>query len=142
VPRPDSRDVVEHPATPPVALHRWDGDSEPPVAAPIDAYALRLVAGRALYGADAAVAATPALAAFVEEPTLGINARDRDRLGVADGTRVRATSARGAVEIPIRTDPRVAPGVAFIAANLTGPGAPDLIDSDAAVTDLRVENLS
>ncbi|HEV2309846.1 MAG TPA: NADH-quinone oxidoreductase subunit NuoG, partial [Acidimicrobiia bacterium] len=140
-PAPDDAVALEHPATPPVALHRWEGQSEPPVVAPVDAYALRLVVGHALYGADAAVVATPALAAFVEDPSLGINARDRDRLGVSDGTRVRVTSAQAEVELPVRSDPRVAPGVAFIAANLAGPGATDLIDADAPVTDVRVENL-
>ena len=140
-PAPDPDDV-EPPPAPPVALHHWDGTGEAPAVPPVDAYALRLVAGHALYGADAIVAATPALAAHLEEPTLGISARDRDRLGVADGTRVRVTSARGAVELPIRTDPRVAPSTAFLAANLPGPGAGDLIDADAAVTEVRVENLS
>jgi NADH-quinone oxidoreductase subunit G len=141
-PEPDSAAVVEHPAAPPVALHRWVGESEPPVVTPIDAYALRLVVGHALYGADAEVVATPALASFVGDPTLGINARDRDRLGVSDGTRVRVTSARGEVELPVCTDAHVAPGVAFIAANLAGPGAADLIDADEPVTDVRVENLT
>jgi len=145
-PTPESpepaRDRVEEPPAPPVALHRWDGTSEAPAVTPVDAYALRLVAGHALYGADAGVAATPALAARLEEPTLGISPRDRERLGVADGTRVRVTSARGAVELPIRTDPRVAAGTAFIAANLAGPGAGDLIDAAAPVTEVRVENLS
>ena len=135
-------DLPAAPAPPPVALHRWDGHGEPPAATPIDAYSLRLVAGHALYGADAVVAATPHLAAFMDEPTLGISARDRDRLGVADGTRVRVTSARGwwtSRSAPTLTSRA---GTVFIAVNVTGPGAPDLIHVAATVTDLRVESIS
>ena len=83
----------------------------------------------------------PHLAAFMDEPTLGISARDRDRLGVADGTLVRVTSARGSVDLPVRTDPHLVAGTAFIPVNVAGPGAPDLIDVATTVTDLRVESI-
>ena len=140
-PGPDAPDVAVTPTPPAVALHRWDGHGDPPAATLTDAYSLRLVAGHALYGADAVVAATPHLAAFMDEPTLGISARDRDRLGVADGTLVRVTSARGSVDLPVRTDPRLVAGTAFIPVNVAGPGAPDLIDVATTVTDLRVESI-
>jgi NADH-quinone oxidoreductase subunit G len=129
------------PPLPAIPLHQWDGGGEAPAAPATDAYALRLVAGPALYGADAVVAATPALALLMRGPALGVSARDRDRLGVTDGTRVRVTSTRGTVELPVQTDERVAVGTAFIVSNATGPGAQDLIDIDQPVTDLRVETL-
>src|SRR5262249_17781203 len=45
--------------SPAIPLHEWDGGGEAPEVTPTDAYALRLVAGHALYGADTVVAATP-----------------------------------------------------------------------------------
>jgi hypothetical protein len=54
---------------------------------------------------------------------------------------VRVTTPSGSVELPLQTDDRVAFGTAFIATNASGPGAPDLIDIDRPVTDLRVETI-
>ncbi|HEV3452174.1 MAG TPA: NADH-quinone oxidoreductase subunit NuoG [Acidimicrobiia bacterium] len=128
--------------TPAVALHRWERRGEPPTPTPVDAYALRLVAAHTMYGADDIVAATPALAPLMRSAELGLSARDRDRLGVHDGERVRVTAARGSVELAVRTDARVTPGTAFLPTNVAGPGAADLIDVDAPVTDLRVQTIS
>ena len=100
------------------------------------------MAGHALYGADAVVAATPALAALMREPTLGLSARDRDRLGVHDGDRVRVTTVRGSVDLAVQTDAQTPAGTAWIVANAAGPGAPDLIDLTSPVTELRVETIS
>jgi NADH-quinone oxidoreductase subunit G len=109
---------------------------------PVDAYALRLVAGHTLYGSEDVVVATPALASLVPETALGLNARDRDRLGVQEGDVVRVTSLGGSIDLPVRDDPNVEPGSAFIAVNRAGPGAADLIEVSAPVTELRVETIS
>ncbi|HSO96182.1 MAG TPA: NADH-quinone oxidoreductase subunit NuoG [Acidimicrobiia bacterium] len=130
------------PSPTPVALHQWVGTPEPPATVPVDAYALRLVAGRTLYGSEDVTAATPALAALVEGTALGLNVRDRDRLGVQEGDIVRVTSLGGSIDLPVRDDPHTEPGSAFIAVNRTGPGAPDLIDVTSPVTELRVETIS
>jgi anaerobic selenocysteine-containing dehydrogenase len=71
-----------------------------------------------------------------------LNARDRDRLGVQEGDVVRVTSLGGSIDLPVRDDPNVEPGSAFIAVNRAGPGAPDLIEVSAPVTELRVETIS
>jgi anaerobic selenocysteine-containing dehydrogenase len=125
-----------------VAPYRWEGVAEAPAAVPVDAYALRLVAGHTLYGSEAVVVATPALAALVSDTTLGVNPRDRDRLGVADGDVVRVTSLGGSIDLPVRDDPDTEQGSAFIAVNRAGPGAADLIDVTAPVTELRVETIT
>jgi len=100
------------------------------------------VAGRTLYGSEDVVAATPALASLVDETALGLSARDRDRLGVHEGDIVRVTSLGGSIDLPVRDDPHAEPGSAFIAVNRAGPGAPDLIEVTAPVTELRVETIS
>jgi len=51
------------------------------------------------------------------------------------------TSARATVELPVVADARIPQGVAFLPANRAGAGIGDLVDPDAAVTDLRVETL-
>jgi NADH-quinone oxidoreductase subunit G len=150
-PIPPSPEVVDDPAprerpgavpTPPIPLYQWNGGAETPSVAPVDAYALRLVAGPTLYGDDAVVAASPALAPLRRPTTLAVSARDRERLGVDDGDVVRVSATRGSVDLPLTTDANLPPGTAFIAANTTGPGATDLIDIDAPVTELRVETIT
>ena len=74
-------------------------------------------------------------------PRLLVHPFDRDRIGVADGDVVRATTGRGSVELPIHADADTPQGVAFVAVNQAGPGAADLIDLTLPVTDLRVETV-
>jgi NADH-quinone oxidoreductase subunit G len=130
------------PAAPPVGLHTWDLDAPAPPAVPADAYSLRLLAARTLYGSDRITSASPSLARLADDhAVLVVNRRDRDRLGVADDERVRVTSSRGSLELPVRIDAATPEGVAFIAVNRAGPGAPELLDVAESVTDLRVETL-
>ena len=75
------------------------------------------------------------------EPVLLVHRVDRDRIGVADGDRVRVTSARGTVELPLAADRSTPQGTAFLAVNREGPGASELVDPNEPVTDLRVETL-
>ena len=62
-----------------------------------------------------------------------------DQIGIADGEEVQATSGRGSVVLPVRAAPGIPRGVAFLSFNQPGPGASDLIDAGAAVTDVRLE---
>jgi NADH-quinone oxidoreductase subunit G len=127
---------------PPVPLHTWSSAASAPAAVPVDAYSLRLVVGRTLYGSETVVAASPALARLAPDGALLVSPRDRDRIGVADGDAVRVTSLRGSLELPVLGDPSTPLGVAFLAINRAGPGAADLVDVTATVTDLRVETLA
>jgi NADH-quinone oxidoreductase subunit G len=122
-------------------LHEWDRVTGPAPAEARDAYALRLVSGRKLYDAGRVSAASPSLAPLAPGAALLVHPNDRDRIGIADGTEVEATSRRGSVTLPVRAAPGIPRGVAFLAFNQPGPGAGDLIDATAAVTDIRVETL-
>jgi formylmethanofuran dehydrogenase subunit D len=114
-----------------------------PAGVPPDAYSLRLVAAATLYGADRVVAASPSLAHLADDcARLFVHPRDLDALGVAEGARVRITSSRATIELPVAADRRTPRGSAFIPRNRAGTGAHDLIDVDAPVTDLRVETLA
>jgi NADH-quinone oxidoreductase subunit G len=128
-------------AAPVSDLYRWSGDADAVPSVPVDAYALRLVAGRTLYGSDQVVVASPSLARLARGARLLIHPYDRDRLGVADGQQVRVTTGRGSVELHVQGDPDTPQGTAFVAINQAGPGAGDLIDLSQPVTDLRVETV-
>jgi NADH-quinone oxidoreductase subunit G len=127
--------------SPPVPLHVWQPDgAAPPSGSLVDAYALRLLAARTLYGSDRIVAESPALARLQGDGAgLLVNPRDRERIGVDEGTRVRVTSSRGSLDLPLYDDRRTLVGTAFIAVNRAGSGAADLIDVTGAVTELRIE---
>jgi predicted molibdopterin-dependent oxidoreductase YjgC len=127
---------------PPVPLHVWDRAAEAPSVPLTDAYALRLVAGRTLYGADRVVAESPSVAKLAPGARLHVNPRDRERIGVAEGMEVRVVTGSRSLEIPVVSDARVPSGVGVIPFNQRGPGASELIDPEATVIDLRVETLS
>ncbi len=128
-------------AAPAPALYQWDRDAPPPDVVPPDAYSLRLVAARTLYDAGRIVSSSPSLASLAPGPALVVHPNDLSRVGVAAvGDAVRVTSARGTVEVPVRTDTAIAPGTCFMAFaqdHTVGPN--DLVDVTASVTELRVE---
>jgi NADH-quinone oxidoreductase subunit G len=139
---PGDGDGTAKPSAPPVALHVWSADAPAPAAAPIDAYALRLVAGRTLYGNDRVTSASPSLAALAEHGArLLVSRRDRERIGVEDGTTVRVISPHASLDLPLHTDASTPEGVGFLAVNRDGSGAAELIDLTVPVTDVRVETL-
>jgi NADH-quinone oxidoreductase subunit G len=130
------------PAGPPSPeLYRWTGDGGESTVPGRDAYALRLVTGRTLYDSGITVAASGSLSELVPDPVLLVNAQDRDRIGVEDGTEVRVTSSRGSLMLPVRADEAIMVGTAYLAFNVDG-GVNELVDATAPVTDLRVESLS
>jgi NADH-quinone oxidoreductase subunit G len=122
-------------------LIAWDrkfGSGEMPGR---DAYALRLVTGRTLYDGGRAVTSSPAIAGLVREVALLVSATDLSRIGVEDGTTVKVTSSRTSLNLPVRSDPRLVAGVARLTFTPGLPGAAELIDLTAPVTDIRVETI-
>jgi anaerobic selenocysteine-containing dehydrogenase len=79
------------------------------------------------------------LAPLAEEATLLVHPSDRDRIGIGDGETVQATSGRGSVVLPVRAAAGIPRGIAFLTFNQPGPGAGDLVDVTAVVTDVRLE---
>jgi NADH-quinone oxidoreductase subunit G len=122
-------------------LHEWDRTTGRAPSEARDAYALRLVSGRKLYDAGRVSSASTSLWPLAPGTTLLVHARDRERIGVADETEVRVTSRRGSIVVPVRAEPGIPRGVAFLVFNQPGPGAGDLIDATVPVTDVHVETL-
>jgi NADH-quinone oxidoreductase subunit G len=108
---------------------------------PRDAYALRLVTPRHLYDAGIGVQASPSLARLAPTTaTAGFAPRDRDRLGVRDGDRVRIRSAVGGLTLPVRTEAGVAEGTVVVPWGLEGTDGPGvLISAGAPVTEVTVD---
>ncbi len=123
------------------ALHVWDGMAPAMTPEPTDAYSLRLVVARRLYDLGTTAASSNAIAGLADGPALFVHPTDLSRIGVANvGDDVLVTSARATITLPVRTDPSVAPGTAFIPFAQGGPENPAaLIDANAVVTDVRVE---
>jgi NADH-quinone oxidoreductase subunit G len=108
-------------------------------AAPLDAYSLRLVATRKLYDRGTLVRHSPSLADLAEPATLRLHPTEFEKLGVAAGAKVRVTSSRGHLTVPVRPDGAVPLHCAQLTVNAPGGRANVLIDGAAAVTDVRVE---
>jgi anaerobic selenocysteine-containing dehydrogenase len=99
------------------------------------------VAARTLYDAGRSVASSPSLSSLAPGPALILHPNDLPRVGVtAEGDTVRVTSARGSIELPVRTDTAVAPGTCFMAiAQDAAVGPNNVVDVTESVTELRVE---
>ena len=123
------------------ALHAWRGADEQPEAPGRDAYALRLVVGRALYDDGRLVSETPLLQRLVAEPGLRIHPSDLARIGVDSGGQVKVTSTRGSQVVAVQADAGVPAGIACMDFSADALGAALLIDAGGPVVDLRVESL-
>ena len=106
---------------------------------------MRLVTSRNLYDRGTLIAKAPSLLplATTDEPGgLVANPTDLERLGVADGDRVKVSSARGSLTLPVRPDPTVPSGTVLMRWNQGDPSPSELIDATAPVTEVRVETTS
>jgi formate dehydrogenase major subunit len=92
---------------------------DPPVDRLDDDFPLRLTTGRRLdsYNTGVQTSGYPSPLRWGE--TLDLAPEDVRRYGVADGEMVRISSRRGSVEAPVRTDPSLRPGLAFMTVHFT-----------------------
>ncbi|MDQ3147222.1 MAG: hypothetical protein M3R01_09900, partial [Actinomycetota bacterium] len=106
-----------------------------------DRSSFRLVSARRLYDAGTLVQHSPSLAALAAPLPVRLHPSELARLGVEAGSEVRVSSRQGSVVLETVGDVGVPQGTAAITFNQPGPGAADLIDADATVTDVRIETL-
>ena len=130
--------VVSAPSAPSVTALAPTPDIAIP---PLDAYSLRLVAGRMLYDNGSAVAASPSLAGLGKPLVMRANPRDLDRLGVTTGAQVRVSGAHASFIVNVLADLGVPAGSAWMPVNIANDDARALIDASGPVTDVRIENL-
>jgi predicted molibdopterin-dependent oxidoreductase YjgC len=114
---------------PPAPFHAVEYD--PPVDRLSDEFPIRLTTGRRLDSFNTGVQTGGYSSPLRRGESLDIHPADGNRLGVADGERVRAVSRRGSVEVPVRYDPILRPGLAFMTIHFQDDVATNLLTIDA-----------
>ena len=118
-------DVVEDRAPFQVVEH------DPPVDLLDDDFPLRLTTGRRLESYNTGVQTGGFSSPLhVGGEALLLAPEDGERYGVADGARARVVSRRGSVEAPVRYDPTLRPGLAFMNLHF-----PDLVATNVLTID-------
>ena len=133
----------DHPGSP--FLHGWlwaddlDGrapapfsvvDHTPPADALTDEFPLRLTTGRALDSYNTGVQSGRFDSPIRYGDALDLHPDDAVELHIADGERVRVSSRRGSIEMPVRLQPDVPRGLAFTTFHF-----PELVDTNVLTND-------
>ncbi len=124
---------------------------EPPVDALDALFPLRLTTGRRLDSYNTGVQTGGYSSPLRRGESLDLSPEDAKHYGVAEGERVRVSSRRGSVEAPVRLDPSLRPGLAFMTLHFPDEVATNQLTIDATdpksgtaefkATAIRVEKL-
>ena len=106
-----------------------------------NAYEFRLVVSRVLYDRATGTANSPSIAHLTRGSAIHLNPLDLERVGTTAGNSVKVSGARTSVVFTAVADPAVLRGTAWVPFNQPGPNVGELIDSHAAVNDVRIETL-
>ena len=127
-------------------------DHDPPVDKLDDDYPIRLTTGRRLDSYNTGVQTGGYTSPLRRGESLDISPEDAESLGFAPGERVRVISRRGQVEVPIRIDESLRPGLTFMTLHFQDDVATNLLTIDATdpksgtaefkATAIRIEKLS
>jgi predicted molibdopterin-dependent oxidoreductase YjgC len=127
-------------------------DHDPPVDKLTDDYPIRLTTGRRLDSYNTGVQSAGYTSPMRRGESLDISPEDAEAYGLADGERVRAVSRRGQVEVHIRIDPSLRPGLTFMTLHFQDDVATNLLTIDATdpksgtaefkATAIRIEKLA
>ena len=119
-------DPVEGPRAP---FHAVEND--PPVDTLTDEFPIRLTTGRRLDSFNTGVQTGEYTSPLRTREALLISPSDAEQLGLRDGERVLASSRRGSVEVPIRFDASLRPGLAFMTLHFPDQVATNILTIDA-----------
>ena len=106
-------------------------ENDPPVDKLTDEFPIRLTTGRRLDSFNTGVQTGGYTSPLRTREALLISPSDGERLGVRDGERVLASSRRGSVEVPIRYDAALRPGLAFMTLHFPDQVATNILTIDA-----------
>jgi formate dehydrogenase major subunit len=104
---------------------------EPPVDRLTEEYPFRLTTGRRLDDFNTGVQTSGYRSPLRREESLDISPEDARKLGVREGEVVRVSSRRGAVEVPVRVDEGLRPGLTFMTLHFPDDVATNLLTIDA-----------
>jgi formate dehydrogenase major subunit len=126
-------------------------DHDPPVDKLDDDYPIRLTTGRRLDSYNTGVQTAGYTSPLRRGESLDTSPEDAATYGLDDGERVRVVSRRGQVEVPIRIDPSLRPGLTFMTLHFQDDVAVNLLTIDATdpksgtaefkATAIRIEKL-
>src|SRR2546428_389127 len=120
------QEPVEGPRAP---FHAVEND--PPVDKLSDEFPIRLTTGRRLDSFNTGVQTGEYTSPLRRGEALLISPEDGKRYGVGDGERVRASSRRGSVEVDVRFEPSLRPGLAFMTLHFPDQVATNVLTIDA-----------
>jgi predicted molibdopterin-dependent oxidoreductase YjgC len=120
------KDPVGGPRAP---LHAVEHD--PPVDRLTKEFPIRLTTGRRLDSFNTGVQTNEYTSPLRRKEALLISPADGQRLGVQDGERVKASSRRGSVEVPVRFEASLRPGLAFLTLHFPDQVATNILTIDA-----------
>jgi formate dehydrogenase major subunit len=126
-------------------------DHDPPIDKLDDDFPVRLTTGRRLDSYNTGVQSGGYRSPLRRGESLDISPEDAAALGLAEGERVRVVSRRGRVEVPIRVDESLRPGLTFMTMHFPDDVATNLLTIDATdpksgtaefkATAIRIEKL-
>ena len=116
----------DHPGTPTLHTRLWAEprggppapfsvvEHEPPVDELTPDFPIRLTTGRRLDSFNTGVQSSRYASPLRRGESIDLHPEDATQLGVVEGERVRVVSRRGALDAPVRLDPGLRPGLAFM----------------------------
>ena len=120
------KDPVEGPRAPFSAV-----EFEPPVDELTDEFPIRLTTGRRLDSFNTGVQTGEYTSPLREREALLLSPADASRLGLANGEVVRASSRRGSIEVPVRIEASLRPGLAFMTLHFPDQVSTNILTIDA-----------
>jgi predicted molibdopterin-dependent oxidoreductase YjgC len=106
-------------------------EHDPPVERLTEEFPLRLTTGRRLEDYNTGVQTGSYPSPRRRGESLDISPEDAVKLGVQDGEVVRVSSRRGAIEVPVRLDAGLRPGLTFMTLHFQNDVATNLLTIDA-----------
>ena len=107
-----------------------------------NSYDFRLVVSRKMYDRAVSTVTSPSLAQLGTGAAVYLNPRDIERITGTIGKDVKVSTTNKSVLLSLRADAAVLQGTAWVPFNQAGTDIRELLEADALVTDVRVENLS
>jgi len=104
---------------------------ELPVEGLCEQYPLRLTTGRRLDEYNTGVQTAGYRSPLRRTESLDMSIEDARRMGIADGEVVHVASRRGSLDVPVRVDPALRPGLTFMTFHFPDDVATNLLTIDA-----------